>query len=406
MGVCWRKVGLIFFLFFIHSSSYVSFSSLKLMHLFSSSSGKTQLALQLSLLVQLPPTLGGISGAACYLTTQTELETRRLVILLDTHPLLSTSVCSMQDIQTVRAATIPLLQKVLRDVLPTLIRARIEDASKKPVRLLVIDSIADLFPYVERTTTATLAERSRGLTEVSMVLHRIAREFQIAVVVLNKVTDVFSGSRGADGVDMGAPGDLLYWDQSRWFNRADSIHEERSKEAALGLVWANQLNVRVMFTRTGRRRYLDEDAVGSGTVKRRRSEGGSTKQGTLQTSGGVPPKQDTVTATLLRRMTVVFSSTSVAPASVDFVITEEGVSAPVELQTVGVPSSVVARPPVSAAAAATGGHLTDMVAPLDVGSAEVSLDPSPDNDVEDDSEWGPWLEEDDKLYEDLNLIVP
>jgi len=223
VGIRWREVDLT--CFFLRRSLYSYICS---------ASGKTQLALQLSLLVQLPPKLGGISGSACYLTTQTELETRRLVTLLDTHPLLSPSVCNMNDIQTVRATTIPLLQKVITDVLPPLIMSRIQDHSKKAVRLVVIDSIADLFPYVEKTTATTLAERSRSLAEISMVLHRIAREFQIAVVVLNKVTDVFSGGWGSDSMDMGAPGDLLYGDQSRWFNRADSVHEERSKEEGQG----------------------------------------------------------------------------------------------------------------------------------------------------------------------------
>ena len=47
--------------------------------------GKTQLALQLSLLVQLPITQGGLDGSAAYLTTSGSLPTPHLVQLLHSH---------------------------------------------------------------------------------------------------------------------------------------------------------------------------------------------------------------------------------------------------------------------------------------------------------------------------------
>src|SRR6267154_2280313 len=47
-----------------------------------SGAGKTQLALQLSLLVQLPVDQGGLNGSACYLTTSASLPTPRLIQLL------------------------------------------------------------------------------------------------------------------------------------------------------------------------------------------------------------------------------------------------------------------------------------------------------------------------------------
>ncbi|KAH9057123.1 hypothetical protein EDB83DRAFT_2206843, partial [Lactarius deliciosus] len=61
---------------------------------------RTQLALQLSLLVQLPVTQGGLNGSACYLTTSTGLPTPRLIELLHEHPLLVGSHCTLDNIQT------------------------------------------------------------------------------------------------------------------------------------------------------------------------------------------------------------------------------------------------------------------------------------------------------------------
>jgi len=134
-------------------------------------------------------------------------------------------------------------------------------------------------------------------------------------------------------------------------------------------------------------------------VKRRRSDGSS--RGTLQTNGAViSSEQD---ATLLRRMTVIFSSVS-APGSVDFVITEEGVCALPELQTVMIPSAGPALSFTTVVKRKAKG--LNEIAPLDVGSVEVALEPSPDDNAEEESEWGPWLEEDDTFYEDLNHAVP
>jgi DNA repair protein RAD57 len=354
-----------------------------------SASGKTQLALQLSLLVQLPRTLGGISGSACYLTVQGVLETRRIVAICDAHPLLSPSVCTLDDIHTVKAPTIPLLQKVLDDQLPLLITSRAKDPSKRPVKLIVIDSIADLFPSLEKNTASTLAERSKSLAEISMVLHRIAKQHQIAVIVLNRVGDVFANDWGSDDSNTGAPGDLVYRDQTQWYSRADTIHEERNKEAALGLVWANQVNVRIMFTRTTRRRYLEE--VGGPAAKRRRGE-----NTIIQAIGAHSLEQDT---TLLRRLTVIFSSVS-TPGSIDFILTEAGLSAPLEIQTNVPLPSVAPRPPNTLRKADSLAE----VSPLDVGSAEAAIEPSTDKDVDDDdSLWDTLTQEDEEFYQNLDL---
>lgn len=362
-----------------------------------SASGKTQLALQLSLLVQLPRMLGGVSGSACYVSTQSELETRRLVAIRDVHPLLSPSVCTLDDIQTVKTATIPLLQKVLKEILPQLIASRNEDPGKKPVKLVVIDSIADLFPSLEKTSSTTLAERAKNLTEVSAVLHRIAREHQIAVIVLNRTGDVFSNEGWSEDGNRGAPGEMIYRDQSRWFNRADSIHEERQKEAALGLVWANQVNVRVMFTRTTRRRYLDE--VGGRAAKRRRVDNPSSS---TSHANPVSPSSVDQEMALLRRLTVIFSSVSV-PGSIDFILTEGGLSAPAGIQTTVLPSSTHSMP----TKAAWKPQSLAEVAPLDVGTAEVSVDLHTGKDgQEDEPDWDGCWKDDKEFYENLDLSTP
>jgi DNA repair protein RAD57 len=289
-----------------HSPYYLLTSS-------TSAAGKTQLALQLSLTVQLPSKLGGLSGSTCYLTTSSQLPTERLVQICENHPSLSPEICGLHEIRTLTAETIPKLVLVLSKHLPELILKLSNDSASKPVRLLVIDSLAELFHSAGRTSTNTLVERSRGIIQVSQLLHGLASKNMIAIVVLNEVTDVFSrGETNNDSLD------LLYHEQARWFSRADSVPGENSKEAALGLVWANQVNARIMLSRTDRRRHFD---VGGQSGKRRRLDpeahfASSSTTSNIAMDGELLP---------VRRLSIIFSSVSL-PASLDFIVTVAGVS--------------------------------------------------------------------------------
>ncbi|KAA1471228.1 hypothetical protein DENSPDRAFT_742844, partial [Dentipellis sp. KUC8613] len=183
------------------------------------------------------------------------------------------------------------------------------------LRLIVIDSLADLFTD-DKATTMRLTERARHLSEISAKLHTLADEHQIAILVLNQVVDVWD--RPADA-DKGLPGDIIYADQARLFNRADTLPGETGKSAALGLVWANQVNARIMLSRTGRRRHLDE--LHLPPTKRRRLDGASSSRPSALESAPLPGITDQ--SVLIRRLTVVFSSVC-SPSSIDFVVTSGG----------------------------------------------------------------------------------
>lgn len=355
MGDRWAKVAFQF----IHSKT----THCNVQNWFSAA-GKTQLALQLSLTVQLPPDKGGLSGSACYLTTSAKLPTSRLVEMTKTHPQLSAPFCSLSDVHTISTSNIPLLLHVLSDLLPKLILERTRP-SFKPVKLLVIDALAELFHSSDKTTTQTLVERSRNLYEISSLLHNIASQHEIAILVLNEVGDAFDRSYGVD-----TDTDLVYSDQSRWFGRADSVPGESRKEASLGLVWANQVNVRILLSRTGRRRYLDD--VRSVGNKLRKVDG---VFDSMENSHAEPGED---TSTLVRRLSVIFSS--IAPAvSLDYTVTMEGISVlqelpgSRELRTVTAPYS----DPKDHNAATLGSSTYESrlkLCPLDVGSCTNNVD--------------------------------
>lgn len=291
----------------------------------SSSAGKTQLALQVSLTVQLPLTSGGLGASACYITTSSYLQTSRLSEMLLNSPLVSSENSqgcppSLERVHTLSANTIAKLVHTLTTLLPGfLLGQRGIDNSEPGCKLLVIDAIAELFHTSSKTTTETLVERSKVLSEISLLLHSLASKFGVAVLILNEVSEVFGES--SDAFSSSQPSSsftsthstsseveaLKYSSQSRWFARAPRPGQPSlgpdmgGKEATLGLQWANQLNARIMLARTGRRRYIDSPAKGSSSNS--------------QTSQDEPA--------LIRHLAVVFSS--VGPrASMDYIITVAG----------------------------------------------------------------------------------
>jgi DNA repair protein RAD57 len=351
-------------------------------------------------MVQLPPNLGGVSGSTCYLTISSKLPTSRLIELAATHPLLSPSVCSLSEIHTIATESIPKLLHVLSKSLPQFLQERCDNPNTKPVKLIVIDALAELFHSAHKTTTATLVERSRNISELSALLHALASKYQTAVLVLNEVVDVFDQNSTGHTND---GSHLEYRDQAQWFNRADSIPGENKKEASLGLVWANQVNVRIMLTRTGRRRYLGE--LAGRITKQKRVD--SPSHSALNASSDIQTATTEHQPTLIRRLSVIFSSICL-PVSLDYVVTQEGVSAiPGDIshssdnprEASAMQRSPVASVPDSAKSIA--------ISPLDAGSVHDNIASTADL-VEDpgagDDDWEAYWKEDNSLEQMYNIV--
>lgn len=278
-----------------------------------SAAGKTQLAMQLALCAQLPRNLGGVSGAACFLSTSWVLPTNRLVEMIEHHPLLSPALCGLADIHFMKTPTIPLLLHVLSQTLPEFQDSLHFQPHAKPVKLLIIDAITELFHSGEQVSTSTLVERSKNLNEIATLLHTLANKHGLAIVVLNEVLDAMDRPLPLNA----RPHEVRYSDQARLFSRADTIPGERLKEAALGLVWANQVNVRVMLTRTERVRTLDDTEYRP--TKRRRLDDELIDD---PSSLAFP----TTESTRIRRLSVIFNSTAL-PSSLDYIVTQGGILA-------------------------------------------------------------------------------
>ncbi|KAF8497048.1 P-loop containing nucleoside triphosphate hydrolase protein [Russula emetica] len=366
-----------------------------------SGAGKTQLALQLSLLVQLPIDQGGLNGSACYLTTSSSLPTPRLIQLLHEHPLLAGSRCTLDNIQTRATKSVSSLLHALSEIIPASINAA--KGRPAPLKLLIIDSLADLLMEDAKISTTTLADRSRNLSAIAAQLHALASTYQLAVVAINRVTDVWDRRPDAD---MGFPGELIYADHARLFGRAEGDGGAFSKKsAALGLVWANQVNARIMLTRTEQRhhyydyRYDRHNRIHGHSHSHHHGAppAAAAAAATVATAMALPSEEShdrkrqrldeddqDVVQVVVRRLTVIFSSVC-APASVDFVVTSRGVEMLVEDLVENAPAPAPALAPPTTLTNVTMGHATAAaaseverppppqpplaeVSPLDVGS--------------------------------------
>ena len=217
--------------------------------------GKTQLCLQLLLTAQRPVETGGLGGRSMCIFTEGRPPVRRLKQL---------ELCHQQLLQGSRSGfqgPLPLpstdgillaegvqslgdLRACLRRLLAALPR------EEPPVRLLVVDSIANVARDHNPSTTAdgssgaagSLRARSEELFGVSALLRKIAGKHGVAVVVTNQVTDHFEdhdgGGRGMEGLrEEGEDPNVL-------------TTSGRRVVPSLGLAMSNCVNTRLFLSRS------------------------------------------------------------------------------------------------------------------------------------------------------------
>lgn len=370
-----------------------------------SAAGKSHFALTLALCCQLS-SLTSSPGGSLILTSERELSTDRLIQLAES--LLTTHEPQAEEhhegerdprvkglldsVLSNRVGDIDALEHALSYVIPALLESRLKASSSssssssqpfpsrtrlKPIRLIILDSLTALLrggsassPSTRpaATSSSSLTERSKHLCVVADLLKALAVTYDVAVVVINQVSDVFprhvpASSFGSPSMAAGTPpssawdqtqpfgpgmaqhqasngngngGDppMLYASQSRWFSGQSDV---LNKEASLGIVWANAVNVRIMLSRTGRRRMLDQNDLRP--VKRPRprdqdededqdqdqdqeAEGGAGVNEQEGRRRGI--KVDEAKPTLIRRMHVVFSPFCPS-GTVDYAITTSGI---------------------------------------------------------------------------------
>jgi DNA repair protein RadA len=148
-------------------------------------SGKSQLAHQLCVNVQLPPEKGGLSAKAIYIDTENTFRPERIEQIAKAAGLDTKEV--LDNIYVARACT--------TDHQILLVDKANDIAKQGCFKLIVVDSLISLF-RTEYCGRGALAERQQKLGQHLAALHKLAEMHDMAVFVTNQVQsrpDVFFG---------------------------------------------------------------------------------------------------------------------------------------------------------------------------------------------------------------------
>ena len=249
-------------------------------------SAKTTLCLQLLLAAQMPAHRGGLDGACVYVHTEGKAPLTRLTQLAgrranlrdafaasDHDPLDHVYVVKTLDDPDGLWCALASIAGVLSDP---------PGGAARPVRLVVIDSMASPFRESETSTVDGVVARSGTLSRSAALLKEYAHRHDLAVVVTNHVSDVVSDDDEMGGGGRrrrGGGGDFsrAASRQRRLFGPSGDVETSGRRVApSLGLLWANCVNTRLFLSRS-------------------RGGGGATVDGSYPTSG------------IRRRAAVVFS---------------------------------------------------------------------------------------------------
>ncbi|XP_012525083.1 DNA repair protein XRCC3 [Monomorium pharaonis] len=180
--------------------------------------GKSQLALQLCLTVQLPITAGGLGAGAIYICTETAFPSKRLQQLLRNSEIAKTHSVNGDVILVNHIATIEDLELCLQRKVPILM-------STRKTGLLIIDSIAA--PYrVEDWRDEVQGKSKRS---IGRQLHELCKNDDICVICINQVSAVIDGHR--------------------------IINEDATEKPALGFTWSSMITTSIYFYRRLASRY-------------------------------------------------------------------------------------------------------------------------------------------------------
>ncbi len=149
-------------------------------------SGKSQLAFQLAINVQLPEDIGGLNGGAVWIDTEGTFRPQRVIQIAEARGLDPKEI--LKNIKVARAYSSD-HQILLAEKIPDLINNGFN------AKLIIVDSLTSLFRY-EFVGRGTLAERQQKLNKHIHTLQRIADRYNLVVYVTNQVMarpDVFFG---------------------------------------------------------------------------------------------------------------------------------------------------------------------------------------------------------------------
>lgn len=150
-----------------------------------SSTGKTQLLMQLSLAVQLPKSMGGLEGKCVYITTEGDLPTQRLHEMIASRPEFRENGVTQDNIFTVSCNDLTSQEHILDVQLPILL-----EEHKDSIKLVIIDSISHHIRVELRSASFRESQGNKFyIDQLAERLLEMANKHSLAIVVANQVGD-------------------------------------------------------------------------------------------------------------------------------------------------------------------------------------------------------------------------
>ncbi|XP_012083596.1 DNA repair protein RAD51 homolog 3 [Jatropha curcas] len=207
--------------------------------------GKTQMGIQLAVNVQIPPYCGGLGGQAIYIDTEGSFMVERALQVAEAciEDMSEYSRFLRKDLQTCHVG----MQS--KDILKNIYYFRVCSYSEqialtnylenfisenRDVKIIIIDSITFHF----RQDFEDLALRTRVLSGMALKLMKIAKDFSLAVVLLNQVTTKHTEGSFQLGLALGDSWShsctnrvILYWNGNERYAYIDKSPSLKSASA-------------------------------------------------------------------------------------------------------------------------------------------------------------------------------
>lgn len=146
-----------------------------------SAAGKSHFLLQLCVNVQLSRESGGLGKKAVYVSTESGLETRRLIQMMDHVIKIGAEDISLNHVSFIACKDLEEQERVFQYSLPNLLE-------NNEYGLVVIDSLAAHYRSEELTSKGDFSSRDKRLLRTLHHLKGLARKHNVAVVFANQIS--------------------------------------------------------------------------------------------------------------------------------------------------------------------------------------------------------------------------
>jgi archaellum biogenesis ATPase FlaH len=210
-----------------------------------SSSGKTQLALQLCLTAQHPKSRGGLGGSAVYISSEGPFPMARFSQIVNIYP--ESRRQELNDNLFVHRVNDSEEQyRVLAYVLPAILENN--KHKEHPVRIIVIDSISAIYRGERPPAGRGRFNKMSEICDIGSRLKKMASKYNVAIVAINQVSDTFAQNNSTDHLENWMDFKLINVDEK---NHMIGLYiESLLKKPVLGLSWSNSVNTRIRLARS------------------------------------------------------------------------------------------------------------------------------------------------------------